>query len=64
MKIVVVFLTLEVEINSNTDRSSEIWYVKSMDKISWTDRVKNEEVLQSVKEESNIQHTIKRRKAD
>jgi hypothetical protein len=33
-----------------------------MEKISWTDRVRNEEVLHGVKEERNILHTIKRRK--
>jgi hypothetical protein len=32
--------------------------------ISWTDRVRNEEVLHRVKEERNIVHTIKRRKAN
>jgi hypothetical protein len=32
--------------------------------ISWTDRVKNEEVLQRAKEERNILHTIRRRKAN
>jgi len=32
--------------------------------ISWTDRVKNEEVLHRVKEERNILHAIKRRKAN
>jgi len=35
-----------------------------MDKISWTDRVGNEEVLQRVKEERSILHRIKRRKID
>jgi hypothetical protein len=35
-----------------------------MEKISWTDRVRNEEVLHRVKEERNILHTIKRRKAN
>jgi hypothetical protein len=35
-----------------------------MEKISRTDRVRNEEVLHRVKEERNIVHTIKRRKAD
>jgi hypothetical protein len=35
-----------------------------MEKISWTDRVRNEEVLQRVKEERNIVHTIKRWKAN
>jgi replicative superfamily II helicase len=33
-------------------------------KISWTDNVRNEEVLQRVKEERNILRTIKRRKAN
>jgi hypothetical protein len=35
-----------------------------MEKISWTDRERNEEVLHRVKEERNILHTIKRRKAN
>jgi hypothetical protein len=33
-----------------------------MEKISWTDRVNNEAVFHRVKAESNILHTIKRRK--
>ena len=32
-----------------------------MEKISWTDRVINEEVSHRVKEERNILHTMKRR---
>ena len=32
--------------------------------MSWTDRVRNEEVLHRVKEERNILHTIKRLKAN
>jgi hypothetical protein len=35
-----------------------------MQKISWTDRVRTEEVLHRVKEERNILHTVKRRKAN
>jgi hypothetical protein len=35
-----------------------------MEKISWTDRVRNEEVLHRVKEERNIVHTVKRNKAN
>jgi hypothetical protein len=35
-----------------------------MEKISWTDRVRNEEVIHGVKEARNIVHTIKRRKAN
>jgi len=35
-----------------------------MEKISWTDRVRNEEVLHRVKEDKNILHTVKGRKAE
>jgi hypothetical protein len=35
-----------------------------MEKISWTDRVRNDEVLHRVKEERKILHTIKTRKAN
>jgi hypothetical protein len=35
---------------------------RRMEKISWTNPVKNEEVLLRVKEEKNIIHTVKRRK--
>ena len=35
-----------------------------LEKISWIDRVRNEEVLHRVKEERNILHTIQGRKAN
>jgi hypothetical protein len=35
-----------------------------MEKISWTDRVENEEILQRVEKERNILHIIERRKAN
>ena len=35
-----------------------------MEKIDWTDRVRNEEVLHAVKEDRNILHTIERMKAN
>jgi hypothetical protein len=44
--------------------SFEIWCWRRMEKIIWADRVKNEEVLHRVKEERNILHKIKRRKAN
>jgi hypothetical protein len=44
--------------------SFEMWCWGRMEKISWTDRVRNEEVLHRVKDERNIVHTIKRRKAN
>ena len=44
--------------------SFEMWYWKRMEKISWTDHARNEEVLQGVKKERNILQAIKRRKAN
>jgi hypothetical protein len=47
--------------------SFEMWCWRRMEKISWIDRVRNEEVLHRVKEDRNILHTlhtIKRRKAN
>jgi hypothetical protein len=44
--------------------SFEMWCWRRMEKIIWTDRVRNEEVLHIVKEDRNIVHTIKRRKAN
>jgi hypothetical protein len=44
--------------------SFEMWCWRRMEKISWTDRVRNEEVSHRVKEERNIVHTINRRKAN
>jgi hypothetical protein len=35
-----------------------------MEKISWTDRLRNEEVLHRVKEERNILQTVRSRKAN
>ena len=43
--------------------SFETWCCRRME-ISWTDRVRNEEVLQRVKEEKNFLQTMKRRKVD
>jgi hypothetical protein len=39
--------------------SFEMWCCRRMKKISWTDRVRNEEVLHRGKEERHILHTIK-----
>jgi len=44
--------------------SSEIWCWGRMDKISWTNRVKNEGILLKVDKEKNFRHTIKRSKAN
>ena len=42
--------------------SFEMWWCRRMEKISWTDRVRNE-VLHRDKEDRNTLHTIERRKA-
>jgi hypothetical protein len=41
----------------------EMWCWRRMEKISCTNRVNNESVLHRVKEERNILHTIRRKKA-
>jgi hypothetical protein len=41
-----------------------MWCWRRMEKISWTDRVNNEIVLHRLKEERNILHTVRRRKAN
>jgi hypothetical protein len=44
--------------------SFEMWCWRRMEKISWTDRVRNEEVLLKVKKQRNILHEISKRKAN
>src|SRR5215510_4910834 len=41
-----------------------MWCWKRMEKIIWTDHVRNEEVLLRVKEQRNILHEIRGRKAN
>jgi hypothetical protein len=42
----------------------EMWCWRRMEKISWTDHVRNSEVLLGVKEQRNILHDISKRKAN
>jgi len=44
--------------------SFETWCWRRMGKISWTDHVRNEEVLLTVKEQRNILHAISKRKSN
>jgi hypothetical protein len=37
----------------------KMWCWRGVEKISWTDRVRNEEVLRSVKEETNVLRNVK-----
>jgi hypothetical protein len=45
-------------------KSFEIWCWRKMEKISWTDLVRNEEILLRVKEQRKILHEIYKRKAN
>jgi hypothetical protein len=42
--------------------SSEMWCWRRMEKISWTNHVRNAEVSHTFKEERNIVHRVNRRK--
>jgi hypothetical protein len=44
--------------------SFEMWCWRRMEKISWTDHVRNEDVLLRVKKQRNILHEIRKRKAN
>ena len=44
--------------------SFEMWCWRRMEDISWTDHVRNEEVLLRVKEQRNILHEIRKRKGN
>jgi hypothetical protein len=41
-----------------------MWYWRRIEKIIWTDYVRNEDVLLRVKEQRNILHEIRKRKAN
>jgi hypothetical protein len=43
--------------------SFEIWCWRKTEKISWSDHVRNEEVLLRVKEQRNVLHEVRKRKA-
>ena len=44
--------------------SFEMWCWRSKEKISWTDHMRNEELLLRVKEQRNILHEISKRKSN
>ena len=52
------------EVDQKYLESFEMWCRRRMEKIIWTDRLRNEEMLHTVMEERNILHTVKRRKAN
>jgi hypothetical protein len=58
----VTIIKLSYNIDQKYPENFEMLCWRKME-ISWTDRVRNEEVLQRAKEERNILHTIRRRNA-
>jgi hypothetical protein len=48
----------------NTWKILKFWCWRRMEKISWTDRVRNHKVLHTVKENRNIIHIINRRETN
>jgi hypothetical protein len=46
------------KVGQNCLESFKLWCMKTMEKICWTDHVRNKEVLHTVKEEKNIIHTL------
>ena len=55
---------LNLDTGSEMRGSFEMWCWRRWEKISWTDHVRNEEVLKRLMEDRNILHTIKRKKAN
>ena len=45
-------------------KNFEMWCWRRMEKISWTDHVRNEEVLLRIKQQRNILHEISTQKAN
>ena len=60
---IVVIIRVSYNIDLNYLENFEMWCWRKTEKISWTDHVRNKDVLQRVKEERNILHTINRRNA-
>jgi hypothetical protein len=51
-------------VDQKRPESFEMWCWRRMEKISWTDHVRNVDVLLRVKEQRNILHEIRKRKAN
>ena len=54
---------LSIELQERLE-SFEMWRWRRMEKISWTDHVRNEKVLLRVNEQRNILHEIRKRKTN
>ena len=53
----------KTKITEIVKKSFEMWCWRRMEKNSWTDHVRNEEVLFRVNEQRDILHEIRKRKA-
>jgi hypothetical protein len=56
-------LTLR-KVEQKCQKIFEMWCLRRMEKISWTDRVRNEEVLHRVQEERNTYSKMKEDQSD
>jgi hypothetical protein len=52
------------KVNQKYLESFEMWCWRRIEKIIWTDHVRNEEMLRRLKGDRNIRHTVKRWKAN
>jgi hypothetical protein len=52
------------EVDQKYLESTEMWCCSRVERISWTNHVRNKEVLLKVKEQRNILHEISKRKAN
>jgi hypothetical protein len=50
------------KVDQKFQNSFEMWCRRRMEKNSWTDRVRNEEVIQRAKEERHVLQTVKKKK--
>jgi len=60
----ILFYGVILDIDQKHLESFEMWCWRKMEKISWTNHVRNEEVLLRVKEQRNILHEIRKRNAN
>jgi len=59
-----IFYTHYLAVDHKHLESFEMWCWRRTEKTSWTDHMRNEEVLLRVKEQRNILHEIRKRKAN
>jgi hypothetical protein len=58
------YLQVRLHLDQKHLESSEMWCWRRMEKIRWTDHLKNEDELLTVKEQRNILHEISKRKTN